>query len=116
MTETTLPSKLSSKELIFCNQCKSETNHICQAEYLRERTYGGSAEWDETWYRLWVCAGCEDATLEVCYINSGYGGPEYYDSEYYPKRAEYEVARKHFIQLPKKLSRVYQEAIEAFND
>jgi hypothetical protein len=111
MTDAKVSSETSSTKLIFCNHCKNETHHICQAKYLRERHYG--VEWEETWYRLWICAGCEDATLEISYQNSSYG--DECDTSYHPKRTEYDVADKRFIELPDKLYRIYRETIQSFN-
>ena len=108
---------------------------MCQREYLRERDYWGGQvrppevhsdeirpdphERDETWYRLWVCAGCEHATLEVCYTNTGMveeNGMYNTNTTYFPKRTEYNVAGKRFDQLPEKLDKMYRESIMAFND
>ena len=105
---------IESKKFLFCNRCKLETNHVCQAEYLRERRY--EFEWEETWYRLWKCAGCEDAVLEVSYQDSSYDGPENWDIVYYPKRNEHDRAVKRFIELPPKLDGIYRETLQAFNN
>jgi len=110
-----IPSKLSRKELVFCNHCKSETNHVCQAEYRRERDFGIHV-WEETLNRLWICAGCETAVLEICYIHPGFGAPENYDSQFFPRRNEHEAAEKYFQKLPAKLYKIYRETVRAYND
>jgi Domain of unknown function (DUF4145) len=114
MTATAIPPETNStKKLLFCNHCRTETNHICQSEYSRERTYG--TNWEVTWYRLWVCAGCENVTLEIAYQDVSYGGPENWDIEYYPKRTESDLTGKRFIKLPAKLDKIYSETIQSFN-
>jgi hypothetical protein len=103
------------KKILFCNHCRTETNHLCQTEYLRHREYEGHF-WEEDKYRLWVCAGCEHATLEVAYQDVGYGSDDNWDVEYFPKREEYDVKGKSFGKLPDKLNTIYRETIQAFNN
>lgn len=103
------------KKLLFCNHCKTETNHTCHSEYIRHREYEGHY-WEENRYRLWVCAGCENATLEVAFQDVGYGSDDNWDIDYFPKRKEYDVSGKSFRKLPDKLNKIYRETIQAFND
>lgn len=116
MAETTeLPDKPSRKKILFCNLCKTETNHICQSEHLRYREYEENY-WEQNRYRLWICAGCESATLEVAYQDVGYGSEDNWDLDYFPKREENDVKGKSFRKLPDKLNKIYRETIQAFNN
>jgi len=109
--------QLHSRRLIFCNRCQGDTNHVCQAEHLSEIHY--EYEWEDRWYRVWVCAGCEAATFEVSTTNSGMaseqGGYDY-SSEYHPKRGEQDIEAKSFLKLPARLRSIYRETIEAHNN
>lgn len=112
---------LPSRKRIFCNTCKNETNHILQAEHDRqfyEEEHGQLAFWEEVVYRFWICAGCDKATLEECYTMDGMrdiNDKQIYESEFFPKRNEHDVAGKHFKQLPEKLDKIYRETVQAFN-
>lgn len=118
------PTELPSNKLIFCNQCKGETNHICRADYCRhyligaDEFLGGFAY--TVGYRLWMCAGCESCTLEKYYTDEGLvnenGVPEYQTDEFFPKRTEYNLDSKHFRQLPSRLYGIYREVIQSFNN
>ena len=113
----TLQPDLPSRKRIFCNKCKGETYHMVVCDHADE--YFGEAHWEKTVYRLWICAGCESATLEECWTTNGYEdekGRQLYESNYSPKRTEHDVTGKHFLQLPKKLDAIYRETIQAFND
>jgi hypothetical protein len=103
------------KKLLFCNRCKTETNHTCQSEYIRHREYEGHY-WEQNRYRLWICAGCESASLEVAYQDVGYGSDDNWDIDYFPKREADDVKGKFFIKLPDKLNKIYRETIQAFNN
>lgn len=106
-----MPSVPASQKQIFCNRCERVTNHVCRAEHQCFRSHNGF-ESEETWYRLWTCAGCDHGLLETSYSNTGYG-PEEPDVEYYPKRKM--LMKKRFVQLPPRLRMIYSETIEAFN-
>src|SRR5690349_7308832 len=119
-TASSLPTPIR----IFCNICKTDTNHFCQAEntrdFLNPYDEGDGHFWIETLiFRFWVCAGCDCATLEQCYTAEGMTDPngrQIYDCKYYPKRIKHDVAGKHFLKLPPKLDRIYRETIQAFNN
>ena len=113
------------KKVLFCNHCKTKTNHICQSEYLK-RFSENEGFWEDTRYRLWVCAGCEYATLEIAYQNSfyseglveddwDYDSDESWDIDYFPKREINDVRGKSFRKLPAKLNKIYRETIQSFN-
>jgi hypothetical protein len=66
-----------------------------------------------------MCAGCESGTLEVCWTNvtlTQEDGQQEYVYTYYPKRTKHSAEAKVFIQLPKKLRKIYEETIQAFNE
>jgi uncharacterized protein DUF4145 len=117
------PEELPSSKYIFCNQCEGETNHTCKADYCRhyltyaERFLGGFTY--TIGYRLWMCAGCESCTLERYYTDETLedeDGVAEYETEFFPKRTEYNHKSKHFRQLPTKLDVIYREAVQAFNN
>ncbi len=118
---------LPSQKRIFCNKCKTETNHVLQGDHARENVeyYEEDGEtisvsyWEKYIYRFWICAGCDSGALEECWTTDGLvdrNGKRIYQSEYFPKRSEYDVDGKHFKQLPQKLDNIYRETIQAFNN
>lgn len=117
------PETLPTDKYIYCNRCEGETNHTCKADYCRhyltdtDRFLGGFSYM--VGYRLWMCAGCENCTLERYYTDESLGGDDdttQYQIEFYPKRTEYNHESKYFRQLPPKLDRMYKEAVQAFNN
>jgi hypothetical protein len=69
-------------------------------------------------YRLWICAGCESCTLERYSTDETLedeNGVAEYETEFFPKRIEYNLKSKHFRQLPAKLDSIYKEVVHAFN-
>ncbi len=106
------------KRYIFCNRCKSETNHICEAEHVRNFIDEESRFEEQLGFRLWICAGCERGTLEEFYTNDamyGYNGESGFDVSYYPERTTLHVEGKRFKQLPKKLEAICREVLHAYN-
>jgi len=117
------PEVLPSNKYIFCNQCEGETNHVCKADYCRhyltntDRFLGGLTY--TIGYRLWMCAGCESCTLERYSTDETLedeNGVAEYETEFFPKRIEYNLKSKHFKQLTPKLDGIYKEAVQAFNN
>lgn len=117
------PEELPSDKYIFCNQCKGETNHICKVDYCRhyltytDRFLGGFTY--TIGYRLWMCAGCESCTLERYSTDETLedeNGVAKYETEFFPKRTEYDLKSKDFRQLPPKLDGIYKEVVQAFNN
>lgn len=120
MTET--PTSPDRKRRLFCNECKSETNHVLRGEHQRkdfeENEYGELVHWEETNSRLWICSGCDTGTLEVawtCQGNQDHQGEQLYISEYHPRRNAQDLSLKRFRQLPEALGDLYLETIQAFN-
>lgn len=113
---------LPSKKRIFCNRCKNETNHILKSDHDRrfyEEENGQLLYWEEEVSRFWVCAGCDEGLLEVCYTMSGMideKGNQRYSSTYYPKRKQDIIPSKIFLKLPPKLKDLHKETISAYND
>lgn len=117
------PDELPADRYIFCNSCHGETNHICKVDYCRhhladaEKYLGGILY--KTGYRLWMCAGCENCTLErydSSELSDDEDGEYEVSSTFYPKRTEYGLARKIFRQLPHNVDIIYQEVIQAYNN
>lgn len=111
--------KLPKSRYIFCNTCKTTTNHVCEAQHYRENVdeddHGQVCWADTTGYRFWICAGCEAATLEKYYNDISFGdNPD--DITYIPERASLHVGTKQFRQLPKKLTAIYLETLHAYNN
>jgi hypothetical protein len=116
MTETTKDTNMASqKKILFCNHCKTETNHYCHSEHLRHRDMFDTF-WVEERFRLWVCAGCENATLEITHDDAFVHGDKDLYTELFPKREEFDVRGKSFKTLPNKLNKIYRETIQAFNN
>jgi len=123
-----MQKKTTETKLIYCNQCRSETNHSLQGSYERRREYvsgsivtNSSGKWDEfdeVISKMWVCLGCEQASLETIYTDSSMlfdrDGNQEYETQLYPARVEFYVTGKHFLQLPQKLSSIYREIIITF--
>ena len=90
------PAELPGSKLIFCNQCKGETNHVCKVDYFREyltdtdKYLGGN--WYLVGYRLWMCAGCESCTLEEYFTDDIESTEEDFSSQYFPERTEFHVS------------------------
>lgn len=117
--------KIPQKKKLFCNNCKSKTNHI----YKSDHQIGVEDEFDSNfhfWYQFtyvfWYCAGCEHGTLEVIYtddslriIDEDKKIKYHYDYKYFPQRNQNFLNIKRFFQLPVKLSKIYEETISAFN-
>jgi len=118
---------MGSIKKIYCNTCRSDTNHEVIATHQRhydeiegEHTlYPQRVFWEEWRYRVWVCRGCDTTALEEAYTCDGMHHPdkdEYvYDSTYYPQRERFALRKRHFRHLDSKLQAVYTEVIATFN-
>lgn len=115
-------NKLPSKRYIFCNKCKTETNHICMGEHYRQFYI----EEDEIiqyiaiiGYRLWICAGYEEGSLEKFTsdeMDYNHTGDYIERSQYFPDRAIFHVQQKRFRKIPKNLNNIYRESLIAFSN
>lgn len=103
---------------IYCNQCKSETNHLLRGSHCRYDN-GGFGSVEENNYNLWTCAGCDAGTLEVAYTASGMYNPDtdemIYDYTYHPSRNSGDITPKIFRKLPRALVAIYREVVTAYN-
>tara|TARA_Y100000588_G_C13911611_1_gene777377 strand:- start:51 stop:755 length:705 start_codon:yes stop_codon:yes gene_type:complete len=110
---------------IFCNTCKYETKH----ELLKTHSRNYSEEfetdgikmlgWYEDWeYGMWVCRGCDTATLESKYHCAGSydsEGNDVFHYSYAPQRKNtYERPPKEFAHIDEKLNGIYREIIQAY--
>ena len=119
---TDKPAKVPMKKYIFCNNCTSETNHMCEAEHYRDfpnlNPDGSLGFVERLGYRLWICAGCERGTLEEFYIfdvtREDY--MSMVEENYFPERTRLHVKDKNFKRLPNKLTTIYRETLRAFNN
>jgi hypothetical protein len=119
--------ELGSVSQVYCNTCKGDTNH--ELTFLHERSNelvrsGDERDeptgFEEAWeYRLWVCRGCDAATLEEAYTNTGLldakARHQVWQSTYHPTRKRRSRPLKRFHQLDAKLESIYREVIESFN-
>lgn len=106
---------------IFCNKCKSETNHTCRGEHHRDfpqSTGEGTDYVERLGFRLMTCDGCDNATLEQYFIYDVTDLEANWTAElvYFPFREEWQVEGKHFTQLPPVLDHIYGETVSAFNN
>ncbi len=100
------------RQYIYCSYCKSETNHYCKSVHYRQYNKHDDREfWEMVSHRFWVCAGCENCTLEKVTINDSEGY-----SEFFPERSEYHITEKTFLSLPTKLDNLYRETLQAYNN
>ncbi|MBD3337810.1 MAG: DUF4145 domain-containing protein [Candidatus Lokiarchaeota archaeon] len=109
---------LPARKRIYCNRCKSDTNHELKSEHHRDSYYDEANFQEIIGFRFFICAGCETGVLEEYYTNTGYkddNEKQLFDYEYHPIRSEFHVERKIFIKLPKKLNTIYREILNAFN-
>jgi hypothetical protein len=122
---------------IECNDCQLVTNHqlkaihrvygsnnVRQIRDSRHRNefiipYKGHARVedvsDEVFYYLWVCMGCNFATLEVRYGVNVKRSQWYWDSYLYPERLSTQLSPKAFDSVSAQVARVYHEVVGAFN-
>jgi hypothetical protein len=115
--------KESKPGKIYCNRCRQITNHrlVGEHRYREEDLFFGDEE--EYIYRLWICAGCEEGTLESghAFLGGVYGqisedGNQLWSQDFYPKRSRQDLAAKVFIKLKPKLGKIYKETIGCFNN
>lgn len=108
-----LPDNFPQNQRIFCNQCKTPTNHVLKGSHLKEDEKP-SGYWRETYFLLWVCAGCDSAVLEERFTDANIGYE--YLSDFFPNPNLYQLVEKRFAKLPSKLIAIYRETIRAFNN
>lgn len=91
---------------IYCNTCRNATRHrfVASHKYLHAVENGDQI--------LWVCAGCDTATMED-YYSAAYFDDDHKESIFHPKRTEHSRRPKYFSHLPEKLTKLYGEVINA---
>jgi hypothetical protein len=119
--------ELGTIRRIYCNTCKGETKHELKALHERCNELVQSADerdehtgFEECWeYRLWICRGCDTATLEEAYTHTGMLDPrarhQVWKSTFHPRRKRRSRPFKRFYRLDDKLTSIYREVIESFN-
>jgi hypothetical protein len=107
---------------IYCNECGGLTNHLCKGEHIKKYEEfdpsidGPPVWWEETTYRLMICAGCESGTLEEEWNNDQLSScHERPEIKHIPQRTELDVSAKKFRRLSPKLYQIYKEAVGSFN-
>ena len=105
---------------IFCNTCKYETKHDIKSNHERSYyeevdKYHGQIYYEIFKYNFLICRGCDTATLEEAWRNTGmydHDGNEIFGYEYSPPRRNLDARRaKTFEYIDKKLNETYIEII-----
>jgi hypothetical protein len=106
------------KKRLFCNQCKTITNHVLKGSHHKEDNEEQFANWwEESNFFFWICAGCDSAVLEEDYTNAALDQEdEKHELHVFPKPSLFHLQEKHFVKLPPKLKTIYHETIQAFNE
>ncbi|MBT2048444.1 MULTISPECIES: DUF4145 domain-containing protein [Enterobacter cloacae complex] len=111
----------------FCETCKRNTKHLIATSY--ELTgqeecgpHGYTIDWRNS-YQVIQCRGCEELSFREenwCSEDMGFmGDDDFYDGKtitLYPKRSETTRTPKEFFEVPRKLSNLYRESIDSFNN
>lgn len=116
-------NKLPDKKRLYCNRCHNETNHVLKGEHSRrfyeEDEHGRPMFWEDLVFRFWICAGCDEGTLEEAFTMSNMVDEEnnqIYSFTYYPGRTAQQLPIKIFKEIPSKLLKLYSEAVRAYNN
>lgn len=99
-----------------CNGCKHHTNHCILKEYSRawhqeDEPDMGIDFAGGTW-QIIQCLGCEAVTFREAWVTSE--DPEE-TVTYYPARSKDALPIKNTFNVPRSLTRIYREAIDAYN-
>ncbi len=137
--ETEKAPPLLPNDLIFCNSCKRETNHVCKFHSCHNVLYshGKKVGLLTDGCCLWMCAGCETVVLENYSSGEDFDFNEYEPEDikemeeygisypldtddmirnFFPKRAKNILSPKKYTQLPERLINIYKEVIMAHNN
>jgi uncharacterized protein DUF4145 len=108
----------NQKEQVLCNECKHRTWHkVIASHVLTCSTYDGlggddyEGEVDSKWDLL-QCMGCGAPCVRLTIEIEGFEDPY---MEFYPTRTIDHHAKKHYVHLPDKLTRLYYEVINTYN-
>jgi hypothetical protein len=108
-----LPENLPQSQRIFCNQCRTITNHFLKGSHRKEEERD-TGYWRETDFLFWICAGCDSAILEERFTDANIAYE--YVADFSPPPNLYHLPDKVFTKLPSKLIHIYREIIRAFNN
>jgi hypothetical protein len=107
---------------IFCNTCKTSTNHALRARYaVRRHDYWEDDESVMHGYRysLWSCAGCDEVTLQwemgADETDEGFG-ENLIGEGYFPTRQRDLILPEVFKNLNREMSELYNEVVTCFNE
>ena len=102
-----------------CNRCEGTTKHELKCVHQGGNGDPTEDQYYEEWTdELWVCCGCESATLrhrwEMVGAEGEEGAPQP-EVHLYPPRNYGKKEMKIFLKLPPRLTKLYNETVEAFN-
>jgi hypothetical protein len=112
-------SKATETMRISCNKCGGPRIHVLKCTHSAHEGDPTEDSYLEAWTDcLWVCCGCESATLvhswEMIGAEGEPGAPQR-EVHMYPPRTAGKKDEKYFIKLPRQLSNLYGEIVGAFN-
>jgi hypothetical protein len=114
--------EIGSIHRVYCNTCKTTTNHELKAHH--RRVFFESEGYEETpdesehmqWqYSFLACRGCDTATLLEEYQSHIEGSEDIKERAFYPDREKRILSLKIFRNLDPKLTRIYHEVITTYN-
>ena len=106
--------QIYSIEKIYCNTCKLSTNHELVYAHEREVIDGNINQ--QLTYRLWVCRGCDTATMQEELLALPGNLNEELELFYHPARSEHHLSTQIFSQLSDHLYFIYRQIIDTFNN
>jgi hypothetical protein len=110
--------KPAKTERSSCNRCGGPRIHELKFTHRGSDADPNSGDYYEAWTdELWVCCGCEMATLVHHWELVGAPTEAEVQPEVhlYPPRTIGKRQSKYFIKLPPALAKLYRETVEAFN-
>lgn len=107
---------MKNKAKIFCNNCEKNTIHELMYVHTPETLESLELEAEPNTHvtaKVWACRGCEHVTLqEITFDEKN----EEIGSEFYPSREKHHLKSKSFLQLNAKLTHIYDEIINSYNN
>lgn len=119
---------IGAQTKLRCLSCRTVTHHelrfihpssfVYDDAYDPATTFEQPDHWELRSYRLWVCAGCESARLEIVSqeFTSYEPEPDPEISIFYPEYEAGKLTPKRFTQLSHELQNIYQEVIVSYNN
>ncbi|MCF7839762.1 MAG: DUF4145 domain-containing protein [Candidatus Marinimicrobia bacterium] len=119
--------QIGATRKLFCNTCKTETNHTLTAisdrvqhDFDNSDIAHRSPIWTEIYqYRFWVCNGCDSALLEEATSDDAcidQDGEQLFASKYFPRPLTTELPEIRYSSLTDPLRKIYKEVIGCFNN